>query len=135
MPQPAKNQEELKQRFSKMSLDYAEYVDVSTALLLKYVDTFISYNQRKCQLNKIKENLKDCFKESLFRAKLAAMFFNKSSATSPVVVKLLLHPDEIIEKQPIICDKKEILKDIHIFLTVCDDITLKGRPNALFFPL
>lgn len=75
MPQPAKNQEELKQRFSKMSLDYAEYVDVSTALLLKYVDTFISYNQGKCQLNKIKENLKDCFKESLFRAKLAAMSF------------------------------------------------------------
>lgn len=75
MPQPAKNQEELKQRFSKMSLDYAEYVDVSTELLLKYVDTFISYNQRKCQLNKIKENLKDCFKESLFRAKLAAMSF------------------------------------------------------------
>lgn len=56
-PQPT-NKQKLKQRCGKMSLDYAEYARVLTTLLLKYVDTFISYNQRKSQLHQNKKKIK-----------------------------------------------------------------------------
>lgn len=52
------NKKNLKQRCAKILLDYTEYVyfQVLTALLLRYVDTFITYNQRESQLLQNKTN-------------------------------------------------------------------------------